>query len=44
MGPGDFFGEGGVVSSQPRGESVRAATPVKVRVRGVRTHVGVLEG
>lgn len=30
MGPGDFFGEGGVVSSQPRGESVRAATPVKV--------------
>lgn len=31
MGPGDFFGEGGVVSAQPRGESVRAATPVKVR-------------
>lgn len=32
MGPGDFFGEGGVVSSQPRGESVRAATPVKVKI------------
>lgn len=31
MGPGDFFGEGGVVSAQPRGESVRAATPLKVR-------------
>lgn len=31
MGPGDFFGEGGVVSAQPRGESVRAATPVKAR-------------
>lgn len=30
MGPGDFFGEGGVVSAQPRGESVRAVTPVKV--------------
>ena len=30
MGPGDFFGEGGIVSAQPRGESVRAATPVKV--------------
>lgn len=30
MGPGDFFGEGGVVSGQPRGASVRAATPVEV--------------
>lgn len=30
MGPGDFFGEGGVVSEQPRGASVRAVTPIKV--------------